>query len=404
VVAAVFLAAALLQSPAQRASALVDAGVELSNRGRFNEAAEKFVQALALDPNLAEAHYLLGLVRQQDGRAQQALDSFRAALKINPRYGAAQARVCELDTHFARARETGYDAALAVCRRAIQLLPTDPEPHFHAGWLESTLGNHAAAIREYQTVLKMDPKFPRVKFQLAMAYIDSQDNARAIPLLRQIIAAEPANSNARFQLGSILARQDDCPAAIPMLESSDGSARKYYLLAGCYKKANRHSDAAAALAKVKQFRQGADARMQAKYLAAVAHKHAAAGAFDDAVTAYRAALDLAPDPTLEIDLAVVLLKKAEPSQVITLLNSRADPLARYQIALAHTSLNQLDQARTALEAAVQAKPDFAEAWYQLGITLLAQNNTAEAERALATAVRLRPDEPAMRDALSKARH
>ena len=49
-------AAALAQSPAQQASKLVDIGVELSNRGRFHEAADKFVQALALDPDLAEAH------------------------------------------------------------------------------------------------------------------------------------------------------------------------------------------------------------------------------------------------------------------------------------------------------------------------------------------------------------
>ena len=58
------LAAALLQSPAQQASALVDAGVQLANLGRFNEAADKFVQALALDSSLSEAHYLLGLCRQ----------------------------------------------------------------------------------------------------------------------------------------------------------------------------------------------------------------------------------------------------------------------------------------------------------------------------------------------------
>ena len=75
------LAAALLQPPGQRAAALVDAGIDLSHGGRFNEAADKFVRALALDPNLAEAHYLLGLIRQQEGRTDAALQSFRAALK-----------------------------------------------------------------------------------------------------------------------------------------------------------------------------------------------------------------------------------------------------------------------------------------------------------------------------------
>ena len=35
------LAAALLQSPAQQASALVDAGVQLANLGRFNDRGER---------------------------------------------------------------------------------------------------------------------------------------------------------------------------------------------------------------------------------------------------------------------------------------------------------------------------------------------------------------------------
>jgi tetratricopeptide (TPR) repeat protein len=127
------LGMAMLQSHAQQASALLNAGVELAHQGRFNEAGDKIVQALALDPNLAEAHYLLGLVRHQDGRTEVALQAFRAALKINPRYADAQVRVCELETVFARANETGYYRALVSCRRAIQLDLRDPEPHFHSG-------------------------------------------------------------------------------------------------------------------------------------------------------------------------------------------------------------------------------------------------------------------------------
>jgi len=43
---------AFAQGPAaQQASALVDASVAFANRGEFREAAERLVQALALDPN-----------------------------------------------------------------------------------------------------------------------------------------------------------------------------------------------------------------------------------------------------------------------------------------------------------------------------------------------------------------
>ena len=396
------MAAALLQSPGQRAAALVDAGIELSHGGRFNEAADKFVQALALDPNLAEAHYLLGLVRQQDGRTDTALQSFRAALKINPRFGSAQARVCELDTVFARARETGYDKALISCRRAVQLDGGDPEPHFHIGWIQTKLANHAAAIQEYTAVLRLDPKFSGARFELAMAYIDSKDADRAIPLLKEVVFGEPGNTNARFQLGAALAKKGDCDAALPWLETASESAQKHYLLAGCFKKMKREVEAASEFAKVKELREGAEARMQAKYLAALAHQKAAAGELDNAIAGYRAALALVKDPTLTIDLAVALLKKGEAQEVVRMLGDEPDPLARYQVALAYSKLGRPDEARSALELAVRDKPGFVEAWYQLGVNSLALAKHEEAERALSTAVRLRPDEPAIRLAWAEA--
>jgi tetratricopeptide (TPR) repeat protein len=389
----------------QSASSLVDAGVELSHRGRFSEAGEKFVQALALDPNLAEAHYLLGLVRQQDGRADSALASFRAALRIDPKYPAAQARICELSAKSARATETGYEGAKTECRRAIALGPKDPEPHFHLGWLESKLGNHLKAIQEHQTVLQLDPKFPRAKFELAMAYMDAQKTALALPLLKEVVASEPRNGNARYQLGSALAKQGDCAAAIPLLETATESAQTQYVLAGCYKKVNREADAQAALAKVRQLREGADARMQAKYKSAIAHKYAESGQLAKAIAEYRGVLELVDDPSIKIDLAVALLKNGEPQKVLELLGGATDPLARYQVALAQFKLGRLDTAAATLNAIVRDRPEFAEAWYQLGLTRLGLDKISDAEQAFRRASELRPDEPALRlawaDALQK---
>ncbi len=389
------------QAPAQ-ADALVDAGIELSHRGRFNEAGEKFVQALALDPNLAEAHYLLGLVRQQSGRVDSALASFRSALRINPRYAEAQARVCELTTRTAQARDTGFEDAKSACERAIGLDPNDPEPHFHLGAIESKVGNYAEAIQEYQTVLRLNPKFPRAKFGLAMAYLDSQELDRAIPLLKQVVADEPKNGNARFQLGAALAKKGDCAAAIPLLKTATESARTQYVLAGCYKQINREAEAVSALAKVKKLREGADARMQAKYRAAAAHKYAEAGKLDEAITEYRAALELVKDLSVTIDLAVALLKKGNPEEVLRLLGGETNPLARYQVALAYYKLTRLEEARTTLESVVRARPEFVEAWYQLGLTSLGLGKTADAERAFRKATELRPDEPTVRLAWAQA--
>jgi tetratricopeptide (TPR) repeat protein len=342
-------------------------------------------------------------VRQQEGRTAPALASFRDAVKYRPRYAEAQARVCELETVTARARDTGFDGALADCRRAVTLNPRDPEPHFHAGFLQSKLGNLPGAISSYQTALKLDPRFPRVRFELAMAYLDAQQPAPGIALLKEVTATEPGNANARFQLGAALARQGDCPAAVPWLQSGTESAQKHYLLATCYRKLGRPAEAAASLDRVKALRDGAEARMQAKFLAAAAHQKAQAGQLDAAIADYRNALELAPDPSLRIDLAVALLKKGAASDVLPLLEGDRTPLARYQVALALAKLGRLDETAAALTAITAEAPNFVEAWYQLGIAQLARNQPAEAEQSLAKAVALRPDEPAFRQALNHVR-
>lgn len=398
-VAAPALLLLLFQSPAQRAAKLVDAGVEFSHRGQFPEAAARFVEALAADPTHSEAHYLLGLIRQQDGRAGAAMESFRAALKFNPRFAPAQARVCELETQAARARESGYEAALAACRRAMTLDPADPEPHAHAGWLLGQQGNHAGAIAGFRAALRLNPTLPGVKTELAMAYVDSRAFAQAIPLLREVIAAEPRNTKAKFQLGAALAKQDNCAAAVPFLEAAPEGAQKSYLLATCYKKAGREAEAAAELAKVKAARASSEARMQAKYRAAAAHQKAEAGKLDEAIVDYRAALALVPDDaTLRIDLAVALLKKGEAESVLALLGSETAPLARYQAAIALSRLGRHNESRETLRAVLAANPRFVEAHYQLGVTLAALGDTAGAEAAFAQAVALRPDDPSLRSA------
>lgn len=394
------LAAALYQASPQRALVLVDAGVELSHRGRFAEAGEKFVQALALDPNLAEAHYLLGLVRQQDGRAERAMQSFRAVLKIEPSHAQAQARVCELETGSAMARETGYQAAAAACRRAIQLDPKDPEPHFHLGRTQGKLGDRAAAIRELSLALRLDPKLPGVKFELAMAYMDAMDPERALPLLQEVVIAQPANGNAKFHLASLLVKQDDCARALPLLQTATESSQKYYLMGRCYKKMNQQAESEAAFAKVMELSEGAGAQSRLK--SAMAQRSAEAGKLDEAIAGYEAALKLAPDPLIEVDLAVLLLKKGKFAKVLELLATRTTPLAHYQMALAHSGLGDTKLALRELQAALDGRPEFAEAWYQLGVTLFSVRRWSEAETALAKATQLRPDEPAIRRAWAEA--
>ena len=55
-----------------------------------------------------------------------------------------------------------------------------------------------------------------------------------------------------------------------------------------------------------------------------------------------------------------------------------------------------------MESVLSVRPEFVEAWYQLGLTWLELGAPAQAEPAFRRATELRPDEPALRLAWADA--
>lgn len=63
----------------------------LFRQGKIDEAALIYEEALQLNPGDAKAHYVIGLDQANQGRHQEAIESFRKALQIKPNYAAASA-------------------------------------------------------------------------------------------------------------------------------------------------------------------------------------------------------------------------------------------------------------------------------------------------------------------------
>ena len=98
----------------REARSLLLAGVDSARTGDLARAAEKFVRSLALNPNLAEAHYNLGIVRLNWTSWDAAIDSFRQALYIDSRYALAQLRLADAMTALAKERGSGWDDAISA--------------------------------------------------------------------------------------------------------------------------------------------------------------------------------------------------------------------------------------------------------------------------------------------------
>ena len=121
------------------------------------QAIAEFERAVALDPNLANAHALIGLAEVHLGRAEKTEGHVLEALRLSPRDTWAYAW-----QHFAGVAELALGAdekAAARYRRSIEINGNFSLSHLYLAAALAHLGRLDEARAEVQAGLALDPKF-----------------------------------------------------------------------------------------------------------------------------------------------------------------------------------------------------------------------------------------------------
>lgn len=147
------------------------------------EMAEK---AIALNPNLAEAHSTLSLVYYLKSWFSQALLQDRKAVAINPNLPSAIYGL-------------GYDylvlgdlaETLRWLRKAVKLDPRDAENHQQIGQILMTLGKTAQAERWFLKSLELQPDYEEAHHQLGYLYLSQGQIDAATAEAKAILKESP---------------------------------------------------------------------------------------------------------------------------------------------------------------------------------------------------------------------
>ncbi len=132
-------------------------------------------RALAIDPDLAEAHASLGyqLMCKQDWAASER--ELKKAEELNPNYAQAYAwngmRLTMIGKH---------DEALAELDRALAIEPTANGINFYKAVTLADAGRREASIQHFRRIIEMDPIFPWAYSNLARQYFFTGDIALAV--------------------------------------------------------------------------------------------------------------------------------------------------------------------------------------------------------------------------------
>jgi tetratricopeptide (TPR) repeat protein len=135
-------------------------------RQEFEPIAEEYAQkALAIDPKLPLAHFLLGELYLFKSRIPEAITQFQKELEINPAYPPAYYKLADADS-----RVEKFDDAERLLQRSIWLDATSTGPFILMGKVLAKKGETELAVRALEHALAMDPNNAIPHYLLGQAY------------------------------------------------------------------------------------------------------------------------------------------------------------------------------------------------------------------------------------------
>jgi superkiller protein 3 len=308
-------------------------GIALERSDRLDQAIVRYRAALASKPDFAEAHLNLGMALRAHGEptedtkagVSEAEYHLRQATLLDP--GGARAHSELARSLLARRR---VEEALGHLRQAVEIAPEDVDARYLLGSTLAGAGQPDEAVGHLLKVIEAAPEYEQAYYYLGAAFLAQQQHERAVEALRRALLVNPDYMAAHNSLGALLTSQQKADEGAKHLQKAieidPGYAPAHYNLGRAlgalgkldeaireFREALRlvpdypaaHDNLGIALAlkqeigeAIRHFREAI--RLNPEYTPAhfnlaralrdVAARHAAAGQFDQAVTALEEAL------------------------------------------------------------------------------------------------------------------
>ena len=177
-------------------------------------------KALALDPNLAEAHAARGEGLVNSARRAEAPAAFERAMELDPN---------SFDANLSYARysvtEGNFEKAIELYTRALEIQPEDSQAPFLLQIVYRSIGREDEAekfgrlgLKRAEAELQLHPENSRPAQLGACALASLGDKERALKWLERVKLIEPDDNNARYNSACTYAQLGEIDEAINVLE------------------------------------------------------------------------------------------------------------------------------------------------------------------------------------------
>ncbi|MGB3049373.1 MAG: tetratricopeptide repeat protein [Polyangiales bacterium] len=191
-------------------------------QGRDELADSILDQALQVDPNVAELHFLDGeRLKTEPGRLREAMAAYERAVQLRPSY--AEARMALGIQLLAGGN---YPGALSHFQAAERLVPTLPAVHVNLGDAYRATKQWTESQRAYRKALELQSKLPEAHYGLGLLFLAAAGDFPGLDALTAYEKAVDELNRYRSEMGPRLAKDDQSEEYLRDLDRMIKRARR----------------------------------------------------------------------------------------------------------------------------------------------------------------------------------
>ncbi len=163
-----------------------------TNQGRHEEALEEYKAALEEEPKLVRAQFNIGAVKLLMGDMEAAKRDLRKAIEMNPRF--VDAWVHLGNVYF---RQNRLERAEALYQKALSINPGHPLGHYNLALLYRRMGKREKYINHVVMANRADPEFVPANLALAKLLIERGRYDEARGHIKRVLRIDPQHPGAQ---------------------------------------------------------------------------------------------------------------------------------------------------------------------------------------------------------------
>jgi tetratricopeptide (TPR) repeat protein len=199
----------------------MNAGVELAQMKRFNEAAESLQKAAALDPTNHQAYHNLAIVQMELRSFSAAREALERAIVASPGTAGYHEKLGTVLVELG-----DWKGAQTAFAKALELDPSLFKAHFKQGRCSEELEDPQSALHQYTNAIKTGPRFIPSYSALGRLYADLRYPDQAAQVLKEALkVAMPGTeeeANIHHLLGTVYQQQRKYDEAIAEFQAALG--------------------------------------------------------------------------------------------------------------------------------------------------------------------------------------